>query len=519
MTASTHLARLLFLTVAVAGWLGWKANHTDIIFADSLRYIHQAQEIEGGNAVDALLHSIDHPAYPLVIAAVHRLFAASGPTDWQLAAQVASVIGGVLLVVPLYLVALEMFGGASAWLAVALAFLVPITSQVMADALSESWFLTFFFAGVWTAIRFLKEGKFAWLPATVGLAAFAYWVRPEALLLPAALVAALLVIPLLRSTRMSWWRWGAAMAFLVVGPTLLIAPIIASKGGISTKPAVGRVFGTVSQSAASAVERQRPLKPNQTATETYVLATRAMAIAVRDAVTIPLLPLALLGLILAWPPGVRNRMWIFLTILMAAWTFALIRLYATSGYCTPRHALIVAYPLIAGSAFAMSRLLAMIVIPGRWVGGDAEARYRLGPIGVLASLVALGFIYRTELTTPINHQFAGYRDAAAYVAERVPPGERVVDLTGWVLYYGDHPGYTFANLIEAMGDRNLTRVVVRDSHLAGPWEYCDRIRHLVAGREPVAQFPEHPEPKQSVVFVYDWAAEEMARSLPPGVRK
>ena len=288
MTFSTHLTRVVALMVAVGGWLAWKSDHASIVFADSLRYINQAKQIDGGDAVHALFHAIDHPAYPLAIAAAHRMIGGITPEAWQVAGQTASVVAAVLLVVPLYLVAFEMFGGAVAALAVILSFLVPISGQVMADALSESWFLLFFTFGVWAAIRFLKQGAFAWLPCTVGFSALAYWVRPEALLLPAALVATLAVIPLMKLTRLHWPRWWAAVGFLVIGPALLIAPIVASKGGISTKPAVGRVLGTVSRSAPSAVERQRPLKPDQTTRETYILATRAMAMAVRDSVTVPL---------------------------------------------------------------------------------------------------------------------------------------------------------------------------------------------------------------------------------------
>ena len=518
MKFTTHLTRVVLLMAAATAWLAWKADHAAIVFADSLRYINQAKQIDGGDAANALFGAIDHPAYPLAIAAAHRMIGGTSPETWQLAGQIASVIAGVLLVIPVYLVALEMFGGGAAWLAVVLTFLVPTTSQVMADALSESWFLLGFTLGVWTAIRFLKAGTFLWLPPTVGLAALAYWVRPEGILLPVALVATLGLIPLLRSTRLCWPRWTAAVGFLVLGPALLVAPIIASKGGISTKPAVGRVLGTVAQSAPSAVERQRPLKPNQTTTETYILATRAMAMAVRDSVTIPLLPLALLGFILAWPPGERSRMWVFLTILMVAWALAMIRLFATGGYCTPRHALILAYPMIAASAYGLSRLLRMVSIPGQWIG-QPDTRFTIGPIGVIASLLALTSFYRADLMTPINSQFAGYRGAASYLDAHVPSGEKVVDLTGWSLFYGERPGYTFANLIEAMGDRGLTRVVVRDSHLNGPWEYCAQIHRLIGDRQPVASYPEHPGPKQSVVFVYDWSAERQAQGPAPSLVK
>ncbi len=506
MTLRSHPARVILLMIAAAGLLGWTAGRTAIVFADGLRYIDQARRLDAGDAARALFHAIDHPAYPLAIAGMHRVVGGDGPEAWQFAAQLASIAAAVLLVVPLYLVALEMFGAPTAWLAVVLSFLVPLSGHVMADALSESLFLLFFTWGVWTSLRFLKGGAFGWLPPTIAFAALAYWVRPEGLLLPAAMVATLAMIPILRSTRLHWPRWWAAVAFLVIGPACLIAPIVASKGGLSTKPAVGRVFGIAPRSAALAVERQRPLDPGQTVAQAYFQGARAMAFSVRDAVTVPLLPLALLGLILAWPPGERARPWVFLSTVMIAWALAMIRLHVTGGYCTPRHALILANPLIAAAAFGMTRLLGGLSMPGRWFGQEGT-RYTAGPVVWALALAALAVFYKADLELPINDRFAGYRGAAAYLKARVPEGDKVVDVTGWALFYGRRPGYTFANLDEGTADKGVTRVVVRDAHLTGPWIYCRQIRDLIGDREPVASFPEHPGRKQSVVFVYDWSAE------------
>jgi hypothetical protein len=231
-----------------------------------------------------------------------------------------------------------------------------------------------------------------------------------------------------------------------------------------------------------------------------------MAFAVRDSVTIPLLPLAVIGLILAWPPGERARPWVFLSIVMIAWALALIRLFATGGYCTPRHAMILAYPLIATAAFGLQSLIRRIAIPGRWIG-QKDGRYTAGPIVWVGVLAGLFLGYKAELMAPINNQFYGYREASAYLAANVPADAKVVDLTGWTLFYGERNGYTFANLIEAMGDPTLSRIVVRDAHLKGPWEYCQQVRKLIGDRKPVMTYPANPVDKQSIVFVYDWSKE------------
>ena len=89
------------------------------------------------------MHSVDHPVYPIAIVAAHRLKGGDRPGDWQMAAQLAAIFSGVLLVIPLYLISLELFGASRAWIACLFIYLVPFNGHVLADALSESTFLLF----------------------------------------------------------------------------------------------------------------------------------------------------------------------------------------------------------------------------------------------------------------------------------------------------------------------------------------------------------------------------------------
>ncbi len=518
MNVTHHLARILLLIALAAGFLGWKAKGAAILFNDGLRYIGQAQSLEAGYLHDGLVKSVDHPLYPIGIAVCHVLLGTEGAGGWQSAAQAASILAALLWIIPLYLVACELFSPESAWLGVLLAFMVPLTGTTMADTLSESTFLLFFTWGLWTSLRFLREGTFIWLPPTILLSGLAYGTRPEGLVLPAALVATLFATPILRSTRMNWPRWWAAVAFLVLGPALLVAPYIALKGGVGTKPAVSRLLGLSGKAPASAVERERPLEPGQTELRTYVLAVRAMGRAVKDAVTIPMIPLVLFGLACVWPPGERARPWLFMTILLGASALALVRLHATAGYCTDRHAMIIAYPLILAAAHGLRILMSKLTIPGKWVGLE-DGRYSAGPLVWGLLFLGLIFLYRSDITTPINDRFLGYRLASDFVGQKADPGSRVVDLTGWTQYYAGHPGYTFATVNQTPQDPDLRWVVVRDAHLVGPWEYCELIRRIVKDRKPVATFPETPIRRQSHVYVYDLKADTAQAATPPGVTR
>src|SRR3954467_14419211 len=143
MTRNPHVLRVIRLMIVAAGLLITMMARTDVMFADGLRYIDQARRISHGAVSDGLFRSIDHPGYPLSIAAVHQVLRGEDPASWQRAAQAASVLAGVLLVIPLYLVAMELSGPRIAWLGCLLFFLTPIPCRVMADALSESTFLLF----------------------------------------------------------------------------------------------------------------------------------------------------------------------------------------------------------------------------------------------------------------------------------------------------------------------------------------------------------------------------------------
>ncbi len=234
------------------------------MFADGLRYVAQAQAIEQGSWGRAVASAVDHPVYAAAIAAVHRLSGGDSPAAWQVAAQGASVLAGVLLVIPLYLFALELYGAQSAWLACLLSFLVPLTGHVLADVLAEGTFLLFWMTGCWTALRFLKVGRTAWLGATIGFAAVAYMTRPEGLLLPVALAGTLLLMAFRPAWRFPWPVWGRAVLILMVGPLLVAGPFVAMQGGNRDQARRGKVtrrFGPVRGDGrrAGTAARSRPV--------------------------------------------------------------------------------------------------------------------------------------------------------------------------------------------------------------------------------------------------------------------
>lgn len=516
MSLIHHAARVGLLMVGVAGLFFWLNYHSDVTFADGLRYIRQAQEIERGSWSEGLVKSVDHPLHPAAIAAVHRVLGGTEPVSWQRSAQIVSTGSLVLLVIPLYLVGLEVYGPAAAWLSCLLFLGNPIAGFVVINVLSECTFLLFWTWGLWGGLRFLREGRFLWLPLTIAFGALAYLARPEGMLLPLTLVATLLLLPLHWATRIYWPRWWAAVAFLLIGPLALVGPYMAAKGGLGTKPSIARLLGTAPKAAPTALERERPLPSDQSVFETYRLASKRMVKVVRACVTTPLLPLVLLGLATARPWSARARVWLFTGLIVAASVVGLIRLHATGGYLTTRHAMVPGMLLILAAANGLGWLIRSVVIPGEWLGRSGE-RFRLGPAVWAALLAGLLILPHVQAMTPYHGSFSAYRDAGAWIAEtKTHEHGKVLDLTDWALFFSGQPGFKYSEVHWAAIDPNTRWVVLRDAHLRGRWNYTRAVRDLVAGQQPVAAFPAHPGPGEVQVQIFDRRAPRLAAAHPGG---
>ena len=505
MSTAQHARRLGPLVLGAIALLWWLVGHTDVFFADGLRYITQAKAISQGSWAQGVVRSVDHPLYPMAIAAVHSVLEGDSPHDWQLAAQAAAAIAGVLLVIPVYLVSYELFGAPAAWLAVFLTYLLPFSGHVLADTLSESTFLLFWTWGLWSTLRFLRAGALGWLPLTILFGVLAYLTRPEGLILPAALLTTLVVLPCFQSPGIPAARRRWAIGVLVLGPLLLAGPFILAKGNVSTKPSMLRILGIGRPAPAMAVERERPLPPDQTLPKTIYLAVRAMMRSVEGATSLPLILLAPLGIATSWPSNLGRRHWIFLGSIIALSTLAMVRLHAMSGYCTPRHAMIVGWILIPASAAGLNKVVTALAsaIQRRMAG--TPPRERLETAIKAATLALCASLWGPATLAAIDPGFHGYKQAGEWLSSAVKPGESLLDPKGFSLFYADRHGYTFATLETAAHDRSVRWIIAHEALIYGPWDYSKCIRELVAERKPVRVFPARPAHRVSKVYVYDLA--------------
>jgi Dolichyl-phosphate-mannose-protein mannosyltransferase len=497
-----HVYRVMLLIAGSTLLLGWVIKHSEPSLNIGLRYIQQAERIDQGEWRDSLARGIDHPLHPMLIVATHHLVGGEGPGSWQRAALVLCFTCVILLVIPVYLLTLELFNGQAAWLACMLVVGNPVVGFIVVNVLSESTFLLWWTFGLWASVRFLREGRFLWLPLATGFGGLAYLTRPEGMLLPLALAATLLILPLLRATQINWPRWWRALAFLVGGLVFLVGPYIALKGGLATKPPIARVLGLTPQAQPLALEREAPLPPSQTPIDTYRLAAIRVLEVSRDAVTLPLVPFALVGMIMAGRQPARVRAAFFLAIVLAASAVGLVRLYATAGYCSPQHAIVAAILMTMAAAAALTALLSRISIPGRWLGLPHD-RLRPGP-AVYAVLLALLLVPIIRWQGPFNPgPYSVYHTAGEWLAQNTLANDQVLDLTDWSLYFSRRTGYSFADVYDAPADPHTRWLVVRDGQIDGRRPYAPVVRELIGGRDPVARLPVAAAGDQLRIQIYD----------------
>lgn len=517
MTLQDHARRIGCLLTAATALLVWRVSSAEVISADGLRYIAQAKKLTAGDWRGGLIGSVDHPMYPLQIAAARAIIGfPESPVGWQNAAWTASLINGILLVVPLYFISRRLFGDSQAWLGVVSFYAVPMTSQILADALSESTFLHFWCWSLAFALEFLNRGRPGWLAGVAVAGALAYWTRPEGLLICVTLGLTILITPMLPRTRIDWPKFGRVLAMLTIATAVFSVPLILSRGTIGTKPAIAKVLGLQNRSGPHAVEREKPLSPDQSELAIWAEAARAYYRSTKQLTTDAGLVLAIIGL-LTWqrPNAAAARHALLVMMIISLSAMALVRLYATQGYCAPRHTMVPSQLLLlaAGSAvyWLGERTMSQL---SRFQRSSIDAKLEPGPLLWLVLGTAWAVFHAQVFLKPIGNDALGYRQAAEFLLPRLEKSEHIADLTGWTPFYTDHPGYTFANINDAFADSNLRYVVVREAHLIGPWDYCRTMEKLTAGAQKIGQFPDadsYRKPRQSRVFLFEKPTQNQGR--------
>ena len=284
MSKMQHAACVALLMAGAGGLLGWLAGHTDILFADGLRYIDQARADRPrrlGRRPDPIRRPPDLPDGDRGGASPRR--PATGPRRGRRRPSSPSVVAGILLVVPLYLVALELFGASTAWLACLLVYLVPAHRPRHGRHAEREHVPALLDLGRLGGAPVPPRGELrlaapddrlrgAGLPEPPRGAAAPRGAGGDA---PADAPAALDPAELAALVGRDGLPGARARC-------CSSAPTWRSRGGSGPSRRSPGCSGRRRSRRPLAVERERPLDPDQSTAKTYVLAVRAMAQAVRD---------------------------------------------------------------------------------------------------------------------------------------------------------------------------------------------------------------------------------------------
>lgn len=511
---------------------------------DGLKFIRIAREFGEQPWADVVRRADQHPLYPALIAVAQPFIApmiGEGPGSWRVAAQGVSALAMVAAVLPFFGFARGVVGRRPALLAAFLFALLPISGRIGHDTLSDATALLCVVGALALGTRAVTTGGVLSAVGAGAVAGVGFLARPEVALVPGVIAlgvigggssrrgegarrngdgeegghhvfsrillrvsAALRELPPDLPRRLLLAAAISAPLLAFVGSYAAIKGTISEK--LSMRYATGLGDGTgVSRSVPHWVPRglddprwDFSPKEESDAPGRLGLAPASIRVArgLGEATAWVLVPLACWG---AWHhrgprrSQVARRLAAFVAI---AYGVVLIRHAMVAGYLSDRHCAtlaLLATPWAAAGAIGLARLLADRLAMG------AGRRRRLA-IATLSAIAIGGVAVQVKPGHPSRW---GHQAAGLWLADRVGPGEAVLDTRGWAAFVSGLPAYDPWHLRQALTDARLSYVVVGDDELTAESARAETLVALLDyAAEPVAAFPSREGDDEVGVRVY-----------------
>lgn len=416
---------ILVLLLVAAGIRTWLLTHTVVAARDSIGYIRYAWQLDHKSWQTVLKDSFQHPGYPITVLLVSKpvraFYHGTDAEVWQLSAQLASAIAGVLLVLPMFFLGRELFDRRVGFWAALLFQCFPVSGRILSDGLSEGVFLLLIATALLLAVRALRRDSLLEFGICGLCSGLAYLTRPEGAL---PVVALTMVLAMRQFTPALRRQWAQVLGEVVTlgGVALVVAlPFMITIEGVSTKPTTLELMPTVPLSA-------HPVPAS------ILLAVWSLD-ADKGSLTWGLLAVlqevmkgffycgwivALLGL--WWDRNalrVAPGRWLLL-VLGTVHGLVLWRLAAKMGYVSERHALVV---VLCGMYWTAAGLLTL---------GEMLGRIRPCPAGTVACLLAAASLVPT--LKPLHTNRAGHRAAGDWLVRHAHPADEIKDPFCWAHY-------------------------------------------------------------------------------------
>jgi 4-amino-4-deoxy-L-arabinose transferase-like glycosyltransferase len=164
----------VFLAVLAVRLVAWAGTYT--FGTDSSQFLRMAELMRDGSWHVAL-KTFYHPGYPATVAVTSMAIG-----DIETAGFLVSVLFGSLAVVPLFLLARDLFGRPAALVTgVLYAMHFPLI-EVQVDVMTEGLYCAALFTAIWMGRRFMVSNRLAWALGAGTAASAAYLVRNEGMI-------------------------------------------------------------------------------------------------------------------------------------------------------------------------------------------------------------------------------------------------------------------------------------------------------------------------------------------------
>ncbi len=446
---------LALLMLLVLGIRAWQMTHTEVAARDSIGFIRYAWLLENSNDWKSVIKDAQqHPGFPFAI------YLASKPVRYfvdsdlafafQISSQLVSSVFSVLLVLPLFFLAREIFDFRVAVWSVLLFEFLPAISKVLGDGLSEGMFLFFAASALACVLSAFKNNNIlTWLFAGL-FSGGAYLVRPEGIIIAFASFVVLAGSILLGkfSDLQLMRRNGTGLVSLSLGFMMLAVPFVLTVGKLTTKPTGQKILEKMSLAPAENDNRLAMVSTSEVGHLPLFASWwegEDKSPAARFAWSFMVLgdsylkglnylgcAFALIGLfstpINVWgKPGVMVVVLSFLILNVAFYRVALVM-----GYLSERHAVLALMLMVIWSAYGG-------IVLGNWFlalfGGDNSQGliFKINQVSVLLLILLVPSIYKSMETLHYNRE--GFRQAGKWLAMNSKPGDPVEDPFCWSHYY------------------------------------------------------------------------------------
>jgi hypothetical protein len=511
---------LVVILLLVGGTVkGWLLARSQVLARDGVGYIEYAARLEQEPLGQVLRTEQQHPLYPLSVLAVHRMtlpFTGDQPASlhWQFSAQLANLIAGVLLAVPMYFLGKELFDRRVGFWGALLFQVLPVPARVTADTLTEGTYLLWVAMALLLAVQGLRTRSLHWFILAGLSGGLAYLVRPEGALIIVLTGVVLLFMQVVRAWRMPWSQAAKCAISLGLAGALTAAPYWYTIGGLTNKPSSLEFLKTLKGKLAS-------VSPTPELGDGLLLASRfsdGTDGIERDSVG----PLFALYEVLdevckgfyyvTWIPVVGGLTWyrrrvasspglLLLLLVMAVSLLVLWQLAMKVHYVSERHTLLI---VLCGSILGVATMFhwaaqlgarpGMALSPTwqKWFGHRRRWRFAF-QVGML-SLLALGLI---QTLKPLHKHRLGHKMVGLWLTCEMKPGDKFTDPYGLASFYADQrlslrPEPTDPASRKAAHRYLLVEPADRDLHR------CRQIEHekeLMGAAEVVFTWPNADQPE------------------------